>query len=95
MAAARWWRERRHAEEVRERHEAVTRARSMRPLLPLEEMSPGVGLDADTDRAGLTLPADLSRFGDVSSNGSAVERVSVATTDGVTDTRSTSEGRAA
>jgi hypothetical protein len=93
MAAARWWRERRHAEEVRERHEAF--ARSKHPLLPLEETSLGVGLDADTDRAGSTLPADLSRFGDVSSSGSAVERVSVATTDGVTDTRSTSEGCAA
>jgi hypothetical protein len=84
MAAARWWRERRREEELRERHEAVARARSKQPLLPLEQTSPGVGLDADT-----------ARFGDVSSSGSAVERVSVATTDGVTDTRSTSEGCAA
>jgi hypothetical protein len=70
MAAARWWRERRREEEIRERHEAVTR----NPLLPLEETSSAVN---------------------VSSSGSAVERVSVATTDGVTDTRSTSEGCAA
>jgi hypothetical protein len=82
MAAARWWRERRFRDEVRERHDAVERSRTK--LLPLEETSSAMPSSAAGDAAG-----------DVSSSGSAVERVSVATTDGVTDTRSTSEGRAA
>jgi hypothetical protein len=82
MAAARWWRERRHAEEMRERHERVAR----HPLLPLEETSaPARG------EAVVEMPSRPVKVPGVSSSGSAVERVSVATTDGVTDTRSTAD----